>query len=157
MKSQQAGNTARRRQACSKWDGRRDELVWLHDDQAWSQSAIADYYGVTQRTVGNQLRRMGIKTHGKGNLGKRNGRYKDGSQSRLYRLVIEKDRCARCGRTERLCVHHKNNNHYDNRLDNLQVLCHSCHMSVTKKAWWSAKRAGKTLPKSNAPVGWFRG
>lgn len=67
-----------------------------------------------------------------------------------------KDKCERCGSTNRLCVHHINDDHFDNRPENLQTLCNSCHMSITKKKWWDAKKAGQPTPKSNGSVGWYR-
>jgi hypothetical protein len=60
---------------------------------------IADYYGVTQTGMGLAMRRLGIESRGRGRRGTENGRYKDGTQSRLYRLMIEKDRCEECGAT----------------------------------------------------------
>ena len=86
--------------------------------------------------------------------GHRNGRYTDGKSSRPYRHVVDKDFCRRCNATERLCIHHKNMDHYDNRLENLEVLCVSCHMSIHKTAYWKAKRGGLSTPKSNGRVGW---
>jgi hypothetical protein len=38
-----------------------------------------------------------------------------------------KDACERCGVTEQLCVHHKDENRYNNELSNLETLCRRCH------------------------------
>lgn len=60
--------------------------------------------------------------------------------SRLRRKLIEdgvkENKCERCGTSEwmgepiPLELHHINGNHYDNRLENLQILCSNCHMQV---------------------------
>lgn len=91
------------------------------------------------------------KTTGHGN-----GRFKDGSHARGYRSVVSKKVCEACGATDRLIIHHRNDNHFDNNKENLQVLCTGCHQSLHKTAYWAAKRAGRPIPKSNGPVGWRR-
>jgi hypothetical protein len=54
-------------------------------------------------------------------------------RSRLIEEGLKEEKCERCGRTEwegekiPLELHHKNFNHYDNRLDNLEILCSNCH------------------------------
>lgn len=54
-------------------------------------------------------------------------------RNRLLEEGIKEYRCEKCGRTEwegkpiPLELHHKNMNHYDNRLENLQILCSNCH------------------------------
>lgn len=51
----------------------------------------------------------------------------------LYSPLFEKykreknNRCEICGEKQRLCIHHRNGNHYDMLLENLQLLCSSCH------------------------------
>ena len=153
----QAGNRRHAAEAMARWNARREEIAWLSSVQELSQDQIAAYYAVTQGLVGRWMRRLGIPTRRTGaQPGRLNPRYKDGSQSRQYRLVIVKDKCAKCGDTKALGIHHVNGDHYDNRLANLQVLCNSCHMSQTKRLWWKAKREGLPLPHGNGPVGWKR-
>ena len=48
-------------------------------------------------------------------------------RSRLVAAGLKKDECEVCGYTENLELHHINGNHYDNRLENLQILCPNCH------------------------------
>ena len=54
-------------------------------------------------------------------------------RQRLINDGIKEPICEICGRTEwegnpiPLELHHKNFNHYDNRLENLQILCSNCH------------------------------
>ena len=139
-RGQQKAETAR-----AVWEPRKAEIQWLYHNQLWSMAQIADYYGVTQTGMGLAMRRLGIESRGRGRRGTENGRYKDGTQSRLYRLMIEKDRCAECGATERLAVHHKNGDHYDNHLENLQVLCWPCHNRLHRKLWWSLRSSRTRL------------
>ena len=39
-------------------------------------------------------------------------------------------KCEFCGCTEKLCTHHKDLNHDNNKLNNLQWLCGSCHSKL---------------------------
>jgi len=82
--------------------------------------------------------------------------WKGGASKREYRNVIDKQTCARCGGRINLGIHHINLDHYDNRPENLDVLCVSCHMSLHKQAYWDAYHAGEELPQSNGPVGWTK-
>lgn len=62
------------------------------------------------------------------------------SASKLRVLLIrdgyKECKCERCGNSEwmgqpiPLELHHKDLNHYNNNLDNLQILCSNCHMQV---------------------------
>lgn len=40
---------------------------------------------------------------------------------------MEKIQCERCGSLNHLVVHHKDRDRYNNSLDNLELLCKSCH------------------------------
>jgi predicted DNA-binding protein YlxM (UPF0122 family) len=82
--------------------------------------------------------------------------WKDGKESRDYRKLVVKEKCEQCGSTEKLCIHHRDMDHYNHTMENLGVLCTSCHLSMHKKAYWAAYREGRELPKSNGPVGWRR-
>lgn len=54
-------------------------------------------------------------------------------RTRLIEEGLKEEKCECCGNTEwmgkkiPLELHHKNFNHYDNRLENLQILCSNCH------------------------------
>lgn len=82
--------------------------------------------------------------------------WKGGASKREYRKVIDKQVCSRCGARINLGIHHRNLDHYDNRPENLEVLCVSCHMSLHKQAYWDAYHSGEETPKSNGPTGWKR-
>lgn len=64
--------------------------------------------------------------------------------------------CQHCGTTQHLGVHHKNHDHYDNRPENLETLCNSCHMRLTMQERLAARKAGQVYQKGNGPVGWER-
>ena len=58
-------------------------------------------------------------------------RYHGLSAKSAARLVKRIRRCERCdhdGSESRLGVHHRNRDKHDQRLENLEVLCHRCHM-----------------------------
>lgn len=54
-------------------------------------------------------------------------------KEKLIRDGLKENKCECCGINEwqgkkiPLELHHKNNNHYDNSLENLQILCPNCH------------------------------
>ena len=141
MKDQQAANKRRKQEAEKLWNNRKAEIEWLYHDQRWSQQKIAEHFELSQSAIYKVMARLKINARTRANYGNRNGRYKDGTQSTLYRQMIEKDKCSTCGATKRLVIHHKNGNHQDNHIDNLQVLCESCHNRLTKKLWWDIKKS----------------
>ncbi len=145
------------RKCRSPWDDRKEEIEYLYYVQDMSQKQIAEYFGADQSYIYVLMKRMGFKSLGRGRRkGAGHYKFKDGKWNRDYRKVIDKDKCRLCGATENLGIHHRNDDHYDNRIENLEVLCNSCHMSETKRKWWAAKKAGEPTPKSNGPVGWGR-
>lgn len=56
---------------------------------------------------------------------------------RLFKEGIKEQKCEICGKSEwegvpiHLELHHINGNHYDNRLENLQILCPNCHSNTS--------------------------
>lgn len=59
------------------------------------------------------------------NQGKENNNNWKGGTAYRHLVVVES--CEICGSTDNLVVHHRNHNHEDNRVENLQVLCKKCH------------------------------
>jgi hypothetical protein len=53
--------------------------------------------------------------------------------------MIEKTACERCGSNEKLLVHHKDRDRYNNVKENLGCLCKRCHQLEHE--------CGKHLPK----------
>lgn len=141
MKNQQAGNQKRQRKAASIWTERKPEIERLYVNGTWSQMDLAKHYGMSQQGIARALRRMGIPTKPRSRAGKQNGRFKDGTQSTMYRQMIDKDCCNKCGETENLVIHHKDGVHTNNKPDNLEVLCSPCHTGHHKQAWWDARKS----------------
>lgn len=138
----------------------KNELEKLYVDEQWTQYQIAERYQCSQVTVRNHMLKYGIpirpkssaqrlrnQDHSKrnqGRAGKLNGNYRHGLyiQERIYREMIEINSCNNCGTSDGLIVHHKNDDHYDNHQDNLEVLCRKCHTSHHKTRYWEKKRNG---------------
>ena len=137
----------------AEWRSRASELRVLYEGDV-SQQALAQSLGCSQALLSKLFRELGILGKSKGRKGAAHHGFKDGRETRLYRTLITKTECERCHRTDHLAIHHKNNDHYDNRAENLAVYCQGCHQSEHKKAWWAAKKAGLPLPTTNGPVRW---
>lgn len=45
----------------------------------------------------------------------------------VYRRLLNISECGRCGDTANLCVHHKDQDRYNNDTSNLECLCKRCH------------------------------
>lgn len=51
--------------------------------------------------------------------------------SRLERKNIrKKERCEKCGAIKDLCYHHKDENVFNNSIDNIMVICRGCHVKI---------------------------
>lgn len=65
-------------------------------------------------------------------------------KKKLIQAGIKKEACEICGNTEwnnrkiPLELDHKNSDHWDNRLENLQLICPNCHAQVTSDRLKSA-------------------
>ena len=97
-----------------------------------------------------------VERRAAGQRGEKHYLWKGGQSIRRYRGKVKKESCEVCKGRLNLGIHHKDFDHYNNDPTNLQVLCLFCHMSLHKKAYWDAKKAGKVPPKSNGPLGWNR-
>lgn len=82
-----------------------------------------------------------------------NNKYPNYSSSKLLKRLVDegykKYKCEICGISEwnkmsiSLQLHHKNGNHNDNNLDNLQILCPNCHSQTDS---YSGKSSRKNVP-----------
>ncbi len=76
----------------------------------------------------------------------KNGRWKGGTsqgyQLKIYTSILKDngvniDKCDICGitreNTKKMCVHHKDGNHSNNKFTNLINLCNKCHMEIHYK------------------------
>lgn len=122
---------------------------WISENE--SNAEIARRLNCKVDTLKSYYIKMGIEY--KGNQGSRGKRLvpkrKDAldlignpniSNSRKRIRLIEdgykEDKCERCGLSEwmgmkiPLELHHKDNNHHNNKLDNLMIVCSNCHMQL---------------------------
>ena len=127
---------------------RKDEIIeWINQNQ--SKAFMCKQLQCKQTTLNSYLEKMEIvyagNQSGKG-LNKACPRYKTAIEyangtyvkscilkEKLVKEGFKEDKCEMCGVSTWqgvklvLELHHKNGNHYDNNLGNLQILCPNCH------------------------------
>ena len=128
---------------------RKEEILqWIEEEQP--KCYICQQLGCKQDTLNSYLKKMGIEYAGQQS---KKGQYKGGMayrpasyyiennipihsyklKEKLIRDGLKQDCCDICGCSMwqgiklPLELHHKNGNHYDNSLENLQILCPNCH------------------------------
>lgn len=126
---------------------RKQEIMeWIEQNQ--SKAFICKQLKCKPETLNGYLQKMGIDYQGnQGGKGiKHDSKYKtaieysQGTNVKSYRLKeklirdgLKEDKCEICGVSLwngvklPLELHHKDGNHYNNNLDNLQILCPNCH------------------------------
>ena len=126
---------------------RKEEILnWINENQ--SKAFICKQLKCKPETLNNYLIKMDIQYAGnQGGKGiKTAPQYKTAEEyiestcvkSHILKLKLIKDglkedKCEICGNFEwqgiklPLELHHKDGNHYNNNLDNLQILCPNCH------------------------------
>lgn len=126
----------------------KDEILeWI--EQKKTKAFMCQQLKCKQSTLNLYLDKMGIVYVGnQGGIGlnKAQPKYKTAEEyskstcvksstlkEKLVREGFKEDKCENCGISEWLGVkivlelHHKNGDHYDNDLNNLQILCPNCH------------------------------
>lgn len=122
-------------------------MQWIEEKRpkCW----IAQQLGCKQQTLNSYLKKMGIEYSGqqakkgqrKGNSYKTADHYINSNQhitscklrEKLIRDGIKEKKCEMCGisvwfgKELPLELHHKDGNHYNNELTNLEILCPNCH------------------------------
>lgn len=125
-----------------------DILKWIAEERP--KYYIAQQLKCKQETLNSYLKKMGIEYAGQQNKkGQHKGTniYKPASyyidnnipiqsyklKEKLIRDKIKENKCEICGCSIwqgvllPLELHHKDGNHFNNQLDNLQILCPNCH------------------------------
>lgn len=128
---------------------RKEEILqWIEEEQP--KCYIAKQLNCKPETLNTYLEKMGIQYSGqqskKGQF-KGSNKYKDVYEylnkstnikshilrKKLIESGVKEDKCELCGVSEwqgvklPLELHHKDTNHYNNDLENLQILCPNCH------------------------------
>src|SRR3990167_2980963 len=68
-----------------------------------------------------------------------NSRYHGLSARAAKRLTVAAGKCSRCPWTKRLDIHHKDRDKRNQSPENLEVLCHRCHMQEHRhEIGWAA-------------------
>jgi rubrerythrin len=76
--------------------------------------------------------------------------FKTGIKPDYYRRIAFEaygESCNRCGATELIVVHHRDENRHNNHVTNLEVLCRTCHMKEHhgKRVEWTCPECGTVL------------
>ena len=128
---------------------RKEEILkWIAEQQP--KSFICQQLQCKAETLNSYLKQMGIEYAGQQS---KKGQYKGGNayipaeayfdgtkqinssklRDKLFRDGLKEQRCEICGVQEwngikiPLELHHKDNNHFNNVFENLQILCPNCH------------------------------
>lgn len=111
---------------------------------ACSQATVRNYllkYGIPMRSnaAAQRLRNRDPKKRNQGRAGEQNPNYRHGRyiDERYAHRILDREFCAWCDARDKLVIHHKNGDHFDNRRENLEVVCRSCHQSYHKTEWWA--------------------
>ena len=127
---------------------RRNEILqWIEEEQP--KNYMCQQLGCKQETLNSYLKKMNIDYAGqqakkgqvKGNSYKPATFYIETQtpitsfklKEKLIRDGLKEERCELCGCVDWLGqklpleLHHKDGNHFNNNLDNLQILCPNCH------------------------------
>lgn len=126
---------------------RKEEILqWINERQ--SKAFICRQLLCKPETLNSYLKKMGIEYKGRQNhnKGKQANNYipaleylkkeyvsSDLLRQKLIRDGIKEQKCEICGFSEwqgspiPLELHHKDGNHFNNELNNLQILCPNCH------------------------------
>ena len=100
-----------------------DNVSWREEVRAKISQNHADFSGERNPMYGKK---------GKDAPGYIDGRskFKGPTHRKMVQAAGVPMKCVLCGSTEKVEVHHKDGNHFNNEKENLVVLCHSCHRNI---------------------------
>jgi hypothetical protein len=103
------------------------------------QLRCIDCQGILSRSRCKNYHERTYVRRGYNQLEKNNNNWKGGIG--IFRRLIAIESCSRCGSADNLCVHHKDENRYNNEVENLECLCkrchqlhHKCYMNLSSKS-----------------------
>lgn len=85
------------------------------------------------KSCSNRNRKGLYKNRVENRIGIKAPNWKGGRSNYYYRKLKKKELCERCNSKRFLDIHHKDYNHHNNDINNLQVLCKSCHLKEDYK------------------------
>lgn len=100
-----------------------------------------------------------------GKKGKEHLKWVDGNSPEYYRRIgfeIYGRKCSVCNSKKNLEIHHKDKNRHNSDINNLTVVCCSCHRKIHKieknfnNAWKNEKRDNQGKFYSNLPVSYTK-
>jgi hypothetical protein len=111
------------------------KLIGLYKDSNIKMKKLCEIFGVSDDTIVRAMKKEGIlmrKTIGF--CGKKNSNWKGGESSHYAKNVavrhFKKNECLVCGYKVSTDVHHWDKNKYNNKKDNLILLCPNHHREV---------------------------
>ena len=131
---------------------RKEEILqWIEEHQ--TKAFICKQLNCKPDTLNSYLGKMGIDYKGnQGSKGQPSKTYKTAQEYvqseyinthalklKLFKEGIKEKKCELCGYSEWIGyeipfeLHHKDNNHFNNDFDNLQILCPTCHAILTRQ------------------------
>lgn len=136
----------------SKLDLVRENLDWIKEKEKelMPLREVARHLHVKYDTLVRNLKKLGVEY--RKNPNRKGLKHKEArlplekilegncsnatKRKRLIEEGVKEEKCECCGLSEwmgkpiPLELHHKDFNHYNNNLDNLQILCPNCHMQA---------------------------
>ena len=83
------------------------------------------------------------------NEGEKHWNWKGGVSEQWYRKLMAEAKipaiCVDCGRVDKLHIHHKNKDHTDNRVENLEFLCPKCHRKRHPRVYTPEERKMRSI------------
>lgn len=109
---------------------RNQQLILLREN-GFSYGKIAGIFNISRQRV-HQItsgyHNINLSFHYKGKRKKSRSHY----LREIRELIFKRDQriCQRCKATKHLLIHHLDNNDRNNALNNLIVLCNTCHLNL---------------------------